>query len=82
MEGYIPQELLDAPVCPTGCEYLWGWFLRLNSTRNSGFGVSSITESELGSFFRNRGIHPEEWEIDLLLRLDRIAVENAAKKGK
>lgn len=72
------QELAAAPDCPAGLEYLWGWFLRLHSTRPPGFGVSAISEQEIGWFFRNRGIQPESWEIDLIAQLDALALELAA----
>lgn len=79
LEGYTPEELANAPECPAGFDYLWEWFCRLNSTRSVGLGMSAITETELRSFFLNRSITPQEWEIDLLLKLDRLAM--AAQKG-
>jgi len=78
-EGFTPAELLDAPDLPTGFEYLWSWFARLNSTRQAGFGLSAITETELRSFFLNRRIEPQEWEIQLILRLDRMALKASTK---
>jgi hypothetical protein len=71
----MPPELEGMPDCPEPFEYLWKWFLRLNATRNGGFSVGAISETEMRSFFQNRGIHPEAWEVDLLVRLDGIAME-------
>lgn len=83
LEGYTPDELANEPDCPAGFDYLWDWFKRLNGTRQQGFGMSGITETELRSFFLNRKIEPEQWELDLLIRLDKLVVAKAnAKKPK
>ena len=31
----------------------------------------SISELELQAFFANRGIKPEPWEVEILVRLDK-----------
>lgn len=73
-EGYTPAELLDAPDIPAGFEYLWAWFIRLNSTRPPSMGgQAAISEMELRSFFLNRSITPEGWEVDLLVQLDQLS---------
>jgi hypothetical protein len=76
--GRMPEELEAMPECPPGFEYLWAWFLRLNSTRG-GMG-GGISETELKSFFENRGIKPEPFEIRVLERLDAVALSELADK--
>jgi hypothetical protein len=80
MTGAVPDELaeLRSHVLPPGTDYLWEWFMRLNSTRPVGFGTSAISETELQAFFNNRKITPTPWEIDMLVRMDRTMREAAS----
>jgi hypothetical protein len=74
--GRVPDELLDMPDCPAGFEYLWQWFIALHNKRQSGFGgVCRLAESEIESYFRNRKIIPHPWEVEMIDRLDEIAIE-------
>jgi hypothetical protein len=74
MTGVAPDELVEirSHELPVGTDYLWEWFLRLSSTRTPGFGVAAISEHELHAFFANRHIVPTQWELDLLIRMDKI----------
>jgi hypothetical protein len=61
---------------PIDLEHIWRWFQRLDSTRPRGEnGTGAISETELGWFFRNRGIQPAPWEVDLLAALDMLALQ-------
>lgn len=71
----MPDELANMPDCPPGFEYLWEWFLTLNGKRQNGMSVNPISELEIEAFFRNRRITPKVWEVNLISRLDAIAVE-------
>lgn len=73
MTGVPPEELVELQrhAMPPGTDYLWEWFLRLSSTRSSGFGVAAISEHELRSFFLNRNLVPTRWELDVLIRMDK-----------
>lgn len=76
MTGKPPKELLDLKI-PDSIQEVWGWFLQLNSTRSSGFGISAITYTEMLSFFTLLGIVPEEQELELIKVFDGIALEQA-----
>lgn len=65
------QNLVEMPK---NMKYLWGWFLDLNATRPSGFGVGSIQYQEIDAYFRLHGIEPESWEIGVLKLFDSIAI--------
>jgi hypothetical protein len=84
MTGAAPDELIElrSHQMPCGTDYLWEWFLRLSSTRASGFGVSAISELELRAFFSNRSIVPTQWELDTLIRMDRTAREASVEDKK
>ena len=45
-------------------------------------GPSAIPESEIRAYFKNRGITPDPWELDIIERLDSIALELAAKESQ
>ena len=78
-----PKELEDIPELPTSCMGIWGWFLELNESRTStGFGFNPISYSDIDAFFRLRQITPEQWEIDLIKRLDREVLAVYAEKSK
>lgn len=75
MSGKMPPELEAMPDCPAGFDYLWDWFMRLNATRPVTMSGTprAITEGEMRAFFQNRGINPEPWEVDILVRADKLA---------
>lgn len=78
-----PRELDDIPELPSSCYEVWGWFLNLNESRSSnGFGFNPITYSDVDSFFRLKQIQPEQWEVDLVKRLDREVLSIYAEKSK
>lgn len=66
------ENLVELPDSMKEC---WGWFLRLNSKRQSGMGISAISYQEMQAFFNLLGINPELDEIEILEMFDRIAVE-------
>lgn len=72
----MPEEGINPVEFPETAQSVWRWFLILNGKRQSGMaGPSPIPESEIGWFFRNRGITPQGWEIDAIDALDRVATE-------
>ena len=54
---------------------MWEWFIFLDSTRQAGMDRQRISEVEVGAFFRNRGIKPELWQLDLIRKLDAASFE-------
>ena len=82
MTGHRPKEL-DTGKMPDCLMHVWNWFLQLNSQRtNNGFGINPITNQEMWFFFQLEGIEPESWELDLIRKFDRVALENQSKKPK
>lgn len=50
--------------------------MALHSTRTSnGFGANPITFTEMKSYFDLIQVDPEEWEVDLIKRLDNVAMD-------
>jgi hypothetical protein len=81
--GQRPRELDNLAELPTSCYECWSWFLNLNESRTSnGFGFNPISYSDIDAFFRLRKIIPEQWEVDLIKRLDRETLGIYAEKAK
>lgn len=78
--GRKPKELEDLIELPEPVKECWYWFLALNSTRASGFGMSPISYTEMHHFFMLKGIEPSEQEIDVIKMFDHIAIEFSAKQ--
>lgn len=77
----MPTEGVNPTEFPECVAYLWGWFMQLNAKRPQGMnGALPLPESEIGWFFRNRGLEPAVWEIDAIARLDLIALESFSKE--
>lgn len=70
-----PKELDNLVELPNNLRECWFWFLSLNSTRSSGFGVSPITYTELFSYFSLMDIDIAPEEIEIIKMFDSIALE-------
>jgi hypothetical protein len=75
--GKTPKELENSVELPKAIEECWYWFLQLNNTRPSGFGISAITFTEMYSFFELHQIDPEISEVQMIKMFDSIALEQA-----
>lgn len=83
MTGRPQPELLNPPELPQGAYYVWSWFLKLNSSRGSnGFGVNPLSYTEMKCFFDLEGVVPTDWELEILKKLDAVAIESYAKSQK
>lgn len=78
--GKKPKELEDLVELPSNFNEVWDWFLALNNTRSSGFGISAITYTEIRSFFQLMQIDVQPWEIRVIKMLDSIALEISNEK--
>ena len=76
------HELLEDAEPPEDAEYLWQWFCRLSSRRQSGMGPGPITWPQIESFFRCQGIIPEDWELKALELVDNAWLEAMAEQAK
>jgi hypothetical protein len=80
MTGRMPEEGVNPVDLPQSVEHVWWWFLALNRKRPQGMaGICQLPESEIGWFFRNRGLAPEPWELDAINRLDAVALESSGE---
>ena len=70
-----PKELQDLIELPESMQEYWSWFLRLNSRRPSGMGMSSIPYSEMLAFFELIGVVPDPCEIEVIELFDRTAMK-------
>ena len=79
-QGITPKELENLVEMPDSLLHCWHWFLDLNSTRNTGFGVSPITFIEIEAYFKLYQMEVEPWEVEIIKVFDRIAMEVLAEQ--
>ena len=81
--GEKPKELEDLLTVPLDCTECWGFFLSLNESRSSnGYGFNPIAYSDILAYFQLKQIIPEDWEVDLIKRLDREVMSIYSEKAK
>lgn len=80
--GRTPIELQNLLECPPSMVYLWEWFLQLNNKRQSGMGISAISWSETKAFFDLIQVEPTQEELNILNRLDGIAMKYFSEQQK
>lgn len=74
--GVKPKELEELVDLPESMHLVWNYFIDLNSTRGSnGFGVNPITFTEMKSYFDLYDISPLFYEVELIKKLDRVALD-------
>jgi len=76
----MPKELEDLVTLPDSLAHCWYWFLDLNNTRPSGFGVSAITYLEIQAYFTLLQIPVQPWEVEIIKLFDQIAMGVSAKQ--
>jgi hypothetical protein len=64
---------------PDSLYYVWDWFIKLHNTRQSGMAASPINYQEILAFCVLYQIKMQEWELDLLKLLDRVALTESQK---
>lgn len=82
MTRQTPVQLQNLVEMPKTLQYIWQWFLELNATRPSGFGIGNIQYLEMQAYFNLHHITPEAWEIGVLKLFDSIAVSVAREQDK
>lgn len=61
---------------PASMMYQWSYFIALHNKRSSnGFGINPISYTEMQAYFNLIGYRPEEWEIDLISKLDSTVLQ-------
>lgn len=59
----------------------WQWFLDLNATRPQGMGgISSIQYLEMTAYFTLNGINAEPREVQIIKKLDSVAIAAAREQ--
>ena len=76
----IPE--LDVKPLPFTCSEIWKWFMNLNQSRQSGFGVNAISYSEMKAYFDLINVQPTEDELTLIRMLDNILLDIYNKEQK
>lgn len=83
MTGKKPKELDELSEMPDSCVHVWEMFIDLHNARQSGgFAVNPLSWSCIKSYFDLHKIDPELWEIHLIKKFDRIALEHFAKEAE
>lgn len=80
MTGKLPVELANCIELPESIRECWYWFLALNNTRVSGFGMSPITYTEMSNYFNLLQIEPEPHEVEIIKLFDSVAIEISQKQ--
>ena len=74
--GKRPKELDELVEFPASMMYQWSYFIALHNKRSSnGFGINPISYTEMQAYFNLIGYRPEEWEIDLISKLDSTVLQ-------
>lgn len=72
---------MQAPEFPVSLAYVWQWFIGLHNARgSSGFGANPITWPDMAAFFGLHRIRPSTFELDLIKRLDSVAMKSMHEK--
>ena len=58
----------------------WEWFVRLSNKRQAGMGVSPIPFTEMKAFFDLNAISVEPYEVEVLEKFDRVALQHFHEK--
>ncbi|WP_435532479.1 phage tail assembly chaperone [Pseudorhizobium tarimense] len=79
---FLPRRRNDPP--PEEPEFglhIWGWFIELHNTRQSGFSANPITYSEIESFCRLSGAIISPWELSVIRSIDAEVLSVINKTG-
>lgn len=81
MLGRQVDELQNLIELPDSCRHVWYWFNELSNTRSEGFnGALPITFTEIKSYFDLQKLEPQDWEVQLLKRLDIAYINHLRSK--
>lgn len=72
-------EGLDDDEPPEDTAYLWQWFCRLSTRRQSGMGPAPLAWPQIDAFFRLQDVVPDDWELMAIELLDNAWLEAAAE---
>jgi hypothetical protein len=76
----VRPPALTPPRLPHAGVHVWSWFLDLHNGRGGGgFGPAPLSWHDFEAWARLRGLAPEGWEVDALLRLDQAWLTEMSK---
>lgn len=78
--GKKPKELDNLIELPPEFAKVWEDFINLSSSRQSGFGISPLTYTEIKSYTELMGIELEPWEVNMIKLFDRVTVSEVNKQ--
>ena len=67
---------------PIEGEHLWNWFWELSGRRPQGFSISLIPYSEIKAWLEVRKLLIYDWEIEIIIKMDRAFLEEQQKTKK
>ena len=77
--GVRPPELDNLVELPESMQFVWKYFLDLNSKRGGGFGPAPISYQEILAYFTLHRIEFNTFEVSLIDSLDRLMLEKFAE---
>ena len=81
--GVRPKELDDLLEIPEICEEAWKAFLDMHEQRQgNGFSINPLTYSEMKSYCDLTGVYLSPWEIILIKKFDRVAMDAFVKQAE
>jgi hypothetical protein len=81
--GVKPKELEELKELPESCRQVWKWFIDLNNSRSSnGYGVNPLSYSDIKAYLDMISIDVEEWELNLIKRIDNEALNSYSKEAE
>lgn len=75
------QQLPDYEI-PFAGQHLWDWFWQLSNRRQSGFGASLVSYTEIRSWLEVRKPLIHDWEIEILIQMDQAFLQAHQELGK
>lgn len=66
------EELENAPKIPDFYSHAWGWFLDLNSSRQSGFSSNPISYTEIDAYSRLMMIDMDRDDVEAIKIIDSV----------
>jgi len=76
------DERLEAKPIYRAVAGLWDFFLALSATRRASMAAHALTMTDIEAYARLTGITLTDWELDVLIALDGVALKAAAKERK
>jgi len=78
--GKKPKELENLIELPPEFTKVWEDFINLSSSRQSGFGISPLSYTEIKNYGDLMGIEFEPWEVNMIKLFDRVTVAEVNKQ--